>query len=198
VIQQHVLYQLEAMCVMEVPVHATTVCLYWYSTRVRKEGDENTESKSCNAIEYCYKFHHSFSDTSCASSHMPQLLNTAITRAREWLIVVGEPITLCTVGSNRLCWLEFIWKCHQYHTFEYINADHFGTFLETKLIARFALWYCVCVSVIGDYIGRAQRYWLSLYRQILEKTHENFFRKMESVSHNISVLCVLFLDWYPY
>ena len=44
---------------------------------------------------------------------LPQLFNTAVTRAREWLIVVGEPITLCTVGSNRLCWLEFIWRCHQ-------------------------------------------------------------------------------------
>ena len=81
---------------------------------------------------------------------LPQLFNTAVTRAREWLIVVGEPITLCTVGSNRLCWLEFIRRCHQLSTFEYPNADHFETFLESKLIARFVL-LCVCVCV---YVSR--------------------------------------------
>ena len=90
-------------------------------------------------------------------SYIPQLFNTAVTRAREWLIVVGEPITLCTVGSNRLCWLEFIRRCYQLGTFEYPNADHFETFLETKLIARFVcvwvwvwVWVCVCVCVCGD------------------------------------------------
>ncbi len=66
----------------------------------------------------------------------PQLFNTAVTRAREWLIVVGEPITLCTVGSNRLCWLEFIRKCNQLGSFGYPNAQHFESFLETRLIAR--------------------------------------------------------------
>ena len=80
-----------------------------------------------------------------ASYHMPQLFNTAITRAREWLIVVGEPVTLCTVGSNRLCWLEFIQKCHKLGTFEYPNANNFETFLETKLITRFDNFVLLCV-----------------------------------------------------
>ena len=86
---------------------------------------------------------------------MLQLFNTAITRAKEWLIVVGEPITLCSVGSNRLCWLEFIRKCQKLGTFVYPNADGFESFLETKLITRFVLRYCVCVSVcMCAYWGR--------------------------------------------
>jgi len=85
-----------------------------------------------------------------ASYHMPQLFNTAITRAREWLIVVGEPITLCTVGSNRLCWLEFIQKCHKLGTFEYPNAHSFEAFLETKHITRFGNFVILCmVRVCG-------------------------------------------------
>lgn len=66
-----------------------------------------------------------------------QLFNTAVTRAKEWLIVCGEPITLCTVGSNRLCWIELIKKClHQLGSFEYSNASQFERFLETKLVTR--------------------------------------------------------------
>lgn len=71
------------------------------------------------------------------SSNPLQLFNTAVTRAKEWLIVCGEPITLCTVGSNRLCWIELIKKClHQLCSFEYSNASQFERFLETKLVTR--------------------------------------------------------------
>ena len=51
-------------------------------------------------------------------------------------MVVGEPITLCTVGSNRLCWLEFIKKSKELGSFDYPNAEHFESFLETRLLAR--------------------------------------------------------------
>ena len=65
-----------------------------------------------------------------------QLFNTAVTRAKQWLIVVGEPITLCTVGSNRLLWGEFIKNCQQYGIFEYSNAEKFESCLEDKIVVR--------------------------------------------------------------
>ena len=68
-----------------------------------------------------------------------QLLNTAITRAREWLVIIGEPITLCTVGSNRLFWMEFIKHCCRRGTFEYplANAEQFEVNLESKFVLRY-------------------------------------------------------------
>ena len=82
-----------------------------------------------------------------------QLFNTAVTRAKEWLIVVGEPFTLCTVGENRLCWMEYIRCCQQLGSFDYTNADQFvEESLDYKIVAR----------------------------QLLEKAHESFFRRMHS------------------
>lgn len=76
-----------------------------------------------------------------------------MTRAKEWLIVVGEPFTLCTVGENRLCWMEYIRCCQQLGSFDYTNADQFvEESLDHKIVAR----------------------------QLLEKAHESFFRRMHS------------------
>ena len=70
--------------------------------------------------------------------HYFQLLNTAITRAREWLIVIGEPVTLCTVGLNRVCWMEFIKYCCQCKSFEYppVDSEQFENSLENKFVLR--------------------------------------------------------------
>ena len=65
-----------------------------------------------------------------------QLFNTAVTRAKQWLVVVGEPITLCTVGSNRLLWGEFIRNCQLVGSFEYNNAEKFESCLEDKIVVR--------------------------------------------------------------
>ncbi|XP_022239741.1 probable helicase with zinc finger domain isoform X2 [Limulus polyphemus] len=43
----------------------------------------------------------------------PKLLNTAITRARSLVAVVGDPISLCSVGNCRKLWEKFIFCCHQ-------------------------------------------------------------------------------------
>ena len=76
--------------------------------------------------------------TSCLS----QFMNTAITRAKEWSIIVGEPLTLCTVGENSHCWLEFIKICHTSNSFWY-NGTQLGNdgsevkyLLENKYISR--------------------------------------------------------------
>ena len=74
----------------------------------------------------------------CAVYVFIQLFNTAVTRAKEWLIVCGEPVTLCTLGSNRLCWIELIKKCiHQLQSFEYPNPSQFEELLQTKLFTRY-------------------------------------------------------------
>jgi superfamily I DNA and/or RNA helicase len=84
----------------------------------------------------------------------PKLFNTAVTRAKEWLVVCGEPVTLCTVGSNRLCWVELIKKCHRdLDSFEYPNAAQFEALLQTKLFTR----------------------------KILEKKNKQFFQNMRKV-----------------
>ena len=71
---------------------------------------------------------------------LSQLFNTAVTRAKEWLVVCGEPVTLCTVGSNRLCWVELIKKClRDLDSFEYPNAARFEALLQTKLFTRYIL-----------------------------------------------------------
>ena len=86
------------------------------------------------------------------------MFNTAVTRAKQWLVVVGEPFTLCTVGENRLCWMEFIRCCQQLGSFDYTNADQF---IEESL----------------DY--------KVVVRQVLEKAHSTFFNphKPHTPSH---------------
>ena len=52
-----------------------------------------------------------------------QLFTTVITRAEEWLVVVGDPLTLSSVGSNRGCWIEFIRRCRTLDGFLGSTAD---------------------------------------------------------------------------
>ncbi|CAH1244473.1 HELZ [Branchiostoma lanceolatum] len=41
----------------------------------------------------------------------PKLLNTAITRAKSFVGVVGDPVSLCSVGSCSKIWFEYIEDC---------------------------------------------------------------------------------------
>ena len=43
----------------------------------------------------------------------PKLLNTAVTRARCLVAVVGDPVSLCTVGECRSIWRDYIKRCHE-------------------------------------------------------------------------------------
>ena len=65
-----------------------------------------------------------------------QLFNTAISRAKECLIVVGDPITLCTLGYNQSCWRKYINKCLELDNFKYPFADKFEDFVQSKLLTR--------------------------------------------------------------
>ena len=56
------------------------------------------------------------------------LLNTAITRAKSLVAVVGEPVSLCTVGECRENWRDYITRCHDRKAF-------YGTAEQKKLIS---------------------------------------------------------------
>ena len=43
----------------------------------------------------------------------PKLLNTAVTRARCLVAVVGDPVSLCTVGECRGLWRDYIKRCNK-------------------------------------------------------------------------------------
>ena len=50
----------------------------------------------------------------------PKLLNTAVTRARSLVAVVGDPVSLCTVGYCRGLWWDYIKRCDK-------NGGVYGT-----------------------------------------------------------------------
>jgi len=43
--------------------------------------------------------------------HEQKLLNTAVTRAKSWVAVVGDPILLCSVGSCSPIWKTYLKRC---------------------------------------------------------------------------------------
>ena len=43
----------------------------------------------------------------------PKLLNTVFTRAKSYLAVVGDPVTLCSTGECSKIWIEFLKKCQE-------------------------------------------------------------------------------------
>ena len=43
----------------------------------------------------------------------PKLLNTAVTRARCLVAVIGDPVSLCTVGDCRSIWRDYIKRCNK-------------------------------------------------------------------------------------
>ncbi|XP_057314544.1 uncharacterized protein LOC130655767 isoform X4 [Hydractinia symbiolongicarpus] len=66
----------------------------------------------------------------------PKLLNTAITRARFQVIMVGDPIALCMFGQCVPCWKTILRVCNENLTFTY--ADTYEEFLVSlkKLTAE--------------------------------------------------------------
>ena len=43
----------------------------------------------------------------------PKLLNTAVTKARCLVAVIGDPVSLCTVGECRSIWRDYIKRCNK-------------------------------------------------------------------------------------
>ena len=61
------------------------------------------------------------------------LLNTAITRAKSMVAVVGDPVSLCTVGECRANWRDYIKRCHDR------KALYGTTFAELKKLISASL-----------------------------------------------------------
>ena len=53
----------------------------------------------------------------------PKLLNTAVTRARCLVAVVGDPVSICTVGECRSIWRDYIKRCNE-------NGGLYGVTME--------------------------------------------------------------------
>ncbi|XP_032243014.2 helicase with zinc finger domain 2 isoform X1 [Nematostella vectensis] len=49
----------------------------------------------------------------------PRLLNTAVTRAKYHLTIVGDPNALCGAGKCKACWKIIFSKCSEHGTFNY-------------------------------------------------------------------------------
>ena len=48
-----------------------------------------------------------------------KLLNTAITRARFRLVIIGDPVALCSIGECRVCFKMILGRCNSNKTFHY-------------------------------------------------------------------------------
>lgn len=77
----------------------------------------------------------------------PKLLNTAITRAKFCLIVVGDPVALCSAGDCRVCWKTILSMCSENGTFHYrvpltqvlssVREEHTQTALAPRFNSSF-------------------------------------------------------------
>ncbi|XP_035692651.1 helicase with zinc finger domain 2-like [Branchiostoma floridae] len=60
----------------------------------------------------------------------PKLLNTAITRAKSFVGVVGDPISLCSVGSCSKIWFEYIEGCSKHRSLHGTSVDQIKHYLD--------------------------------------------------------------------
>ena len=56
----------------------------------------------------------------------PRFLNTAVTRAQSLLAVVGDPMSLCSVGECRTLWKDYLRRCDA-------NKGLYGCTLKTVM-----------------------------------------------------------------
>ncbi|KAI8498783.1 hypothetical protein Bbelb_232360 [Branchiostoma belcheri] len=61
----------------------------------------------------------------------PKLLNTAITRAKSFVGVVGDPLSLCSVGSCSKIWLEYIDHCSKHKGLEGTSIEEIKHYLNS-------------------------------------------------------------------
>ena len=56
----------------------------------------------------------------------PRYVNTAVTRAQSLLAVVGDPMSLCSVGACRNLWKDYLQRCDD-------NKGLYGCTLKTVM-----------------------------------------------------------------
>ena len=82
----------------------------------------------------------------------PKLLNTAVTRARCLVAVVGDPVSLCTVGNCRTIWRNFIERCNQMGglygtTMDQLNNEVYAAIASIQLNPETKTFVPKCLSV---------------------------------------------------
>ncbi|KAF8795213.1 putative helicase with zinc finger domain like protein [Argiope bruennichi] len=65
-----------------------------------------------------------------------RLLNTAITRAQSLVAVVGDPVSLCSVGKCRKLWEKFIFTCHKEQSLFGITWDSLRSQLDSMELKK--------------------------------------------------------------
>ncbi|XP_033117671.1 probable helicase with zinc finger domain [Anneissia japonica] len=98
-----------------------------------------------------------------------KLLNTAITRAQSLVAVVGDPVSLCSIGKCRILWENFIKTCHENNslhgiTYESIQAQLSGVELKKTYTLN---------PLAKEFIPRALRAQMTgvpVYQTALQKT----------------------------
>ncbi|XP_015917360.2 probable helicase with zinc finger domain isoform X2 [Parasteatoda tepidariorum] len=65
-----------------------------------------------------------------------RLLNTAITRAQSLVCVVGDPVSLCSVGKCRKLWEKFILTCHKETSLFGITWDSLRSQLDSMELKK--------------------------------------------------------------
>ncbi|XP_078614262.1 3'-5' exoribonuclease HELZ2-like [Branchiostoma floridae x Branchiostoma japonicum] len=60
----------------------------------------------------------------------PKLLNTAITRAKSFVGVVGDPVSLCSVGSCSKIWFEYIEGCSKQRSLHGTSVEEVKHYLD--------------------------------------------------------------------
>lgn len=59
-----------------------------------------------------------------------KLLNTALTRAQSLVVVVGDPISLCSIGDCRTLWEKFVLTCAQHGSLYHMSWEDIKYQLE--------------------------------------------------------------------
>ena len=104
-----------------------------------------------------------------------RLLNTAMTRAQSLLAVVGDPMSLCSIGACKDIWKQYLQRCHA-------NKGLYGCTL--KIVMDFCLSLKVLDPNAHEFTpGRAEEDNQTLLNTSLEGTEcLNCKVKVESVS----------------
>ena len=100
-----------------------------------------------------------------------QLLNTAITRAKSLLSVVGDPMSLCSIGECRLFWKDYLERCQENNgLFGCTMKDVMDYCVQSQTINPSAPSFIPTISSALD--DKKGKLLISLCRKI--QNHDNF------------------------
>lgn len=93
------------------------------TVRTKKTMGEHVNKESEDLINYGF-----FSDS--------KLLNTALTRAQSLVIVVGDPVALCSIGKCKKIWERYISNCKKNRSFSGMSFTSMKYLIEGVLLKK--------------------------------------------------------------